>query len=715
MNDSDLSRRRFLSSSGVLVASIILPCSSAAQTYTELVPNRFNDRIEIRDTGRVHIHIGRIEMGQGLNSAIAQLAAEELDIAVHRIIILPVDTASAPNEGFTDSSASMHSTGMAVRRAAASARAMLLALAARHLNVPIVNLNVEDGTIRAGVHTITYWQLATRRIRKLPSIREVPLKSPVQYRLIGREIPRIDLSAKITGSAVYVQDLHLADMLHARVIRPPGYGAKLDGFNIDINEISIMQGVVQVVRNGSFLAVVAEREEQAIHARERLRNAAHWNETESMPGRDAIFDYLCEEAGMSELTEAAGQSQVVTTYQIPYRMHGSIGPSCAIAHYKKGYLTIWSHAQGMYPLRNAIASLVGLPVNRVRCIHVEGSGCYGHNGADDAAADAALIAFAIPGRPVRLQWMRDDEHRWEPYGPAMVIQVRGEVNNNGRIAKWNYAVASPTHSCRPGGAVCLLASQHIEPPVAPSFLDGLTQWAGGGRFNADPYYDVTAHVEVKFVRKAPLRSSALRSLGAFANVFAIEGFMDDLARAAGKDPLAFRLDHLSDPRARAVLEATANKFGWSERQTGTKLGYGLGFARLSNYGAYLAVAAEVESTGPETAARLVRIVATVDCGEIINPDGVRNQIEGGIVQASSWTLLERVDFDQTRIINNDWISYPILRITDTPEIDIHMLDKPGEPYLGIGEAAHGPTAAAIANAFSCITGRRHNTLPLTSI
>lgn len=488
MNESDLSRRRFLSSSGLLVATIMLPRSAAAQTHTELISNRFNDRIEIRDTGRVHIHIGRVEMGQGLNSAIAQLAAEELDIAVHRIIMLPVDTASAPNEGFTDSSASMHSTGMAVRQAAAHARAVLLTLAARRLNVPIVNLSVEDGTIRAGVHTVTYWQLVTSRIRNLPPIRKMSLKSPDDYRLIGREIPRIDLPGKITGKAVFVQDLHFPDMLHARVVRPPSYGATLNGFNIDLNVVSAMPGIVEVVRNGSFLAVVAQREEQVIHAREQLRNAAQWKETESMPGSYAISDYLRQEAEMSELTEAENRSHVVTTYQIPYRMHGSIGPSCAVAYYQEGYLTIWSHAQGMYPLQSAIASLLRLPENRVRCIHMEGSGCYGHNGADDAAADAALIALAVPGRSVRLQWMRDDEHRWEPYGPAMVIQVRGEVDNNGRIAHWNYVVASPTHSCRPGGAVRLLAAQHIEPPLAPSLLEGLTQWGGGGRFNAEPYW-----------------------------------------------------------------------------------------------------------------------------------------------------------------------------------------------------------------------------------
>lgn len=391
-------------------------------------------------------------------------------------------------------------------------------------------------------------------------------------------------------------------------------------------------------------------------------------------------------------------------------MHASIGPSCAVAQFKDDQLTVWTHAQGIFPLRASLAGLVGLPARAIRCVHLEGSGCYGHNGADDAAADAALIARALPGAPVRVQWMREDEHRWEPYGPAMVVQLSGAVDGSGRITEWSHTVASPTHSSRPGGAARLLAARHVEPPIAPSFLDGLTTWAGGGGYNAKPYYRVPAMVDSRFVRRAPMRSSALRSLGAYANAFAIESFMDELAAIAGVDSVDFRLAHLDDPRAIAVLRLAAERFGW-RTGGGPDTGQGVGFARLNGYGAYVAVCAQAVA-GTEGRPCIARLVAAVDCGEWINPDAVRNQIEGGIVQAASWTLHERVTFDRTRITSTDWSSYPILRIGEAPTVEVHLIDRPGEEYLGVGEAAQGPGGAAVSNAVARLRGQRFRTLPL---
>lgn len=708
MSENSLSRRAVLTAGGALAVSIAVPGCGRAQTQAASTANRFNDRIEIHSDGTVHVLIGRIEMGQGLNSAIAQLAAEELDVAMSRIVIPPVDTAFAPNEGFTDSSASMRGTGMAVRQAAAEARAMLLAMAARRMGTSAAALSVQDGNIRGGTENLTYWQIIVSGEMSIPAIGSVTLKQPPGYRLLGTDTPRTDLLAKVTGGMAFVQDLRLPDMLHARVVRPPSYSATLTALRAE--GVSSLPGVVQVVRNGSFLAVAAEREEQAIRAAEALREAAQWRENETLPGDDALFSHLRREAGLRQQPDGRSGRRLASTYEIPYRMHGSIGPSCAVAQFTDERLKVWSHAQGMYPLRSSLSGLVGLPQNRIRCIHMEGAGCYGHNGADDAAADAALIAMAVPGRTIRLQWMREDEHLWSPYGPAMVMQMSGALDASGRIAEWSSRIASPPHSSRPGGAARLLAARHVDPAIAPSFLDGFTQWAGGGSYNADPYYDIPARVDARFVRRGPLRSSALRSLGAFANVIAIEGFMDELAEMAGKDPVAFRLDHLTDARARAVIDTTAERFGWAGFAAPGR-GKGFGFARLNNYGAYVAVAAEARAS-ESGAIRIPRVVATVDCGELINPDGVRNQIEGGILQAASWTLMEAVAFDRMRVTSADWDSYPILRITEAPEIDVHLINRNGDNYLGVGEAAQGPAGAAVVNAAVNLIGRRLRKLPL---
>ncbi|OHV77258.1 molybdopterin cofactor-binding domain-containing protein [Rhizobium sp. LCM 4573] len=696
---SDLSRRVFMLGSGALAVAISMLGSAPARARQSL-----NERIEIHADGTIRLRVGRIEMGQGFNSAMAQLAAEELDVDIARIRILPVDTAISPNEGFTDSSASIRSSGMAVRRAAAEARAMLLGTAARRLSAPLSTLRVDDGTVRSATGSISYWALVAEG--SLVTTAPPRLKATADRRLVGHDMPRIDLPAKVMGKAVFLHDLRLPGMLHARVLRPPSYEARLA--SLDSALLSAMPDV-RLIRNGSFLAVVAECEEEAVRALERLRSSATWRESETMPEPGDLYAYLRREANVPELSPSSSRARLSATYEVPYRMHGSIGPSCAIAFFEDGNLTVWSHAQGMYPLRSSLADLVDLPQEHIRCIHMEGAGCYGHNGADDAAADAALIARAIPGRAIRLQWMREDEHLWEPYGPAMVAQVSGRVEN-GRIRDWGYIVASPAHSSRPGGATRLLAARHVEPPIAPSFLAGFTQWAGGGSYNAEPYYDIPAQVDVRFVRRAPLRSSALRGLGAFANVFAIESFMDELAAEAGIDPVTFRLDHLSDPRARLVIETVADHFGWSRFTEQAGRGKGFGFARLNNYGAYVAVAVEMERDA-NGRFEIIRAVAAVDCGEVVSPDGVRNQIEGGIVQAASWVLMEKVDFDRTRVTSADWDAYPILRITEAPEVEVNLIDRPGQPPLGVGEAAQGPAGAAVANAAASI-GPRIRSLPL---
>ena len=412
----------------------------------------------------------------------------------------------------------------------------------------------------------------------------------------------------------------------------------------------------------------------------------------------------------------SGARSLEATYTRPYQSHGSIGPSCAVAQFVDGAMTVWTHTQGVYPDRQAIAEMLGMTPASVRLIHVEGSGCYGHNGADDAAADAALIARVLPGRPVRVQWMREQEHGWEPYGPAMVTRLSASLTTDGKIADWNFAVWSNTHSMRPGGAGALLAAQHMARSFAVPAPKPLPLPEGGGDRNAIPIYNFpNAHVMHHFIPVMPLRISAMRALGAYHNVFSTESFMDELAALAGADPVEFRLRHLDDQRGRAVVEKAAEEFGWTRgQQPPRNRGYGFAFARYKNLAAYCAIASEVEVDRETGRARLVRAVAAVDAGQVVNPDGITNQIEGAIMQSSSWTLYESVTFDETRITSIDWQTYPILRFNAVPDsIAVHIINRPGQPFLGSGETGQGPAAASLANAIAHATGKRLRDLPLS--
>jgi CO/xanthine dehydrogenase Mo-binding subunit len=509
-------------------------------------------------------------------------------------------------------------------------------------------------------------------------------------------------------------------MVHARVVRPPSYGAQLT--ECDTSAVEKLPGVVKVVRDGNFLAVVATKEFQAIKAMRALSVAAKWKETASLPKQDDLLHVLTSLPSQN-LTifqqsnpSAIGQKTLEATYTRPYQSHGSIGPSCAVAQSINNEMTVWTHTQGVYPDRQGIAEMLRVAPASVRLIHVEGSGCYGHNGADDAAADAALIARELPGVPVRVQWMREQEHAWEPYGPAMVTKLKASLDRNGAISDWNFEVWSNTHSMRPGGAGALLAAQHMAQPFAAPAPKPLPLPEGGGDRNAIPIYKFpNAHVVHHFVPAMPLRISAMRSLGAYHNVFSIESFMDELAGAAGADPVEFRLKHLDDRRGRDVIAKAAEGFGWRKGQKAPQgRGYGFAFARYKNLAAYCAIATEVEVNGETGRPRLVRAVAAVDSGQVVNPDGLTNQIEGAIVQSMSWTLYESVTFDDTRITSIDWQTYPILRFDAVPDrIDVHIINRPGLPFLGSGETGQGPAAASIANAIANATGKRLRNLPLT--
>jgi CO/xanthine dehydrogenase Mo-binding subunit len=406
------------------------------------------------------------------------------------------------------------------------------------------------------------------------------------------------------------------------------------------------------------------------------------------------------------------------TYTRPYQSHASIGPSCAVAQWQDGKLTVWTHSQGVFPLRADLAKVFGLKPQEIRCVHAEGSGCYGHNGADDVALDAALVARATSGRPVKLQWMRDDEFMWAPYGSAMVMTLSGSVDPQGQVVSWSHELWSHPHSTRPGSTpgVNLLAARHLAQPFAPMLPADVPQPTGGAARNAIPLYDFPNVKVVKhYIAETPLRTSALRTLGGYANVFALESFVDELAAAAGADPVEFRLRHLKDPRGRAVIEAAAKKAGWRSGVRGDGVrGRGFAFSKYKNLACYCAMVADVEVDRKTGRVSVNRVVAAVDAGQIVNPDGVVNQIEGGIIQSASWTLMEAVRFDRTRVTTRSWTDYPIVRFTEVPEVDVVLLNQPAERFLGVGEGAQGPTAAAIANAIAHATGKRLRALPFTA-
>ncbi|APO72837.1 isoquinoline 1-oxidoreductase molybdopterin-binding subunit IorB-related protein (plasmid) [Rhizobium gallicum] len=728
----EMSRRGLLAGTGALIVSfstiraLAQEIPTAAPEKPKLPGSLDDDRyldswIRIDSDGKITVFTGKVELGQGIGTALIQVAAEELEVDPSDIALVTADTGRTPDEGFTAGSQSMQNSGTAIRNAAAQVRGLLIAEAARRFNLPPDQLRAKKKSVSGpDGRSTTYGELVSGQFLHVEAQPQSKLKQPDALSIIGRDVQRIDIPGKVTGAATYVQDLRLEGMVHARVIRPPSYGATLK--DIDATAAAAMAGVISVIRDGSFLAVVAEKEWQAIKAMRAVEKAAQWDEPATLPEQTDLAAALTAlEKDFGTVAESGHPSFsngaiYEATFTRPYQMHGSIGPSCAVAHLKAdGSLDIWSHTQGVFPDRGAIAQMLAMPEEKVRVIHMEGSGCYGHNGADDAAADAALIAMKIPGRPVRVQWMREQEHMWEPYGPGMVSKVRASLDASGRIDNWTYDVWSNTHSTRPGNAGSLLAGRAKEQPTPLEPPKLSISPNGSGDRNADPLYVIpNRRVLWHFLPDMPLRVSALRGLGAYANVFSIESAMDELAIAAKADPVEFRLRHLEDDRASDVVKLAADKFGWRRGEVPSGHGRGFAFARYKNRAAYLAVALEAKIERETGRVQVLRAVAAIDAGQAVNPDGIRNQTEGGILQSISWTLYEAVTFDRTRITSIDWASYPILRFGSVPEsVEVHILDRPGQPFLGTGEAAQGPTCAALANAIRNATGKRLGDLPLS--
>jgi nicotinate dehydrogenase subunit B len=682
------------------------------------------------DEGKVIVQTGKVELGQGISTAIAMIAAEELDVSIDQIDIKTGRTDSGPNEFITAGSMSIEGSGSAVRQVCAEARAYLLNRAADLFKVDFTELAIREGVVSnpAGNEQVSFWQLLDGHQLDFMATGETGPKAASQYSVVGHPATRIDLQAKLTGKPAFIQDLRMGNRLHARIVRPPGMAFSLS--SLDFSSVEAMPGVCKVVVDGNFIGVIAETEFTAVQARRKLHRLAQWRTDpqhrlppdiaqflkENVEQRLLVEDGLPRESSIPPLLEAAGSVRCSATYFKPYHLHGSIGPSAAIAEFSDDHLTVYSHSQGPHVLRAAISQALVMDQDHIAVVHAENAGCYGHNGADDAAMDAAILACQYPGRPVFLQWQREDEHLWEPFSPAMLIELDACVID-GCIRTWNADVYSQTHMGRPvpfGSVTNLVAAWQKSMPMPRARARPGIALHGGIHRNADPYYLIPEKRIVKnLVTDQRVRTSSTRSLGAFANVFAIETFMNELALASGEDAVQFRLNHLQDDRGKAVITTMTDRLGEYQADTtdGLLSGRGIAFARYKNSKCYAAVGM-VLSVNPETfQITLQHAVISADAGLVIDPDGLTNQLEGGLIQAASWTLKEAVQFGEFASISQNWDSYPILTFPETPTVETIILDQPREPSLGAGEATQGPTPAAISNAIFDATGIRIREIP----
>lgn len=689
--------------------------------------------LAITADGRVIVRSGKVDIGQRISTALAAIAAEELDVALDRIDMATVETGISPDEGVTSGSNSMQDSGQAIRLAGATARQHLIAKAAAQLEVDADSLELSDGLIRSrGTNrSVTYWDLQGDQPFEIPIDPEATVKAPEDYEEVGTPQAARGLAELVTGQAKFVHDMALPGMLHARVVRPPHYHARLSSLDETVSQ-RLEETGIRVVRDGSYLAVAGTDEYAVIKAGERLAGAASWNMGNGLPTADIydsmktnprislpVADGIPHKDPVPELPAPPANAAATLTarYEKPYHMHGSIGPSAALAQADDGKIEIHTHSQGIYVLREALAGGLGMKEEDLHIIHVPGAGCYGHNGADDAAVDAALIARALPGIPILLKWTREDEHGWEPYSTAMAMDVQASVDADGNVVAWSQESFGDTFMMRPRnsppgeGAKRLLPLRYIENGADDPVPQPTLRYHVGIHRNLDPLYSFPEPRLVKnLVRGLPLRTSALRTLGGFANVYAIECFLDELAEAAGIDPVEFRLRHLDDERAKACVQAVADGLFKTEKPSGR--GRGIGFAQYTNSKAYSAVGVELE-VGDDAVIRLHRAVVAVDAGQVVDPDSLILQSEGGFLQAASWALHEEVTFDRDGITSRDWDSYPILRFDNVPEIETILIDRPGDPYLGAGEAVSGPAGAAIANAIYDAAGLRLRRMPFT--
>jgi CO/xanthine dehydrogenase Mo-binding subunit len=722
------SRRAFLQAGGAIVVSFAFPGLGAAQTSTPkeklALYEGLDSWLAIGADGHVTVFCGKVELGTGVTTGLSQIVAEELDFPVSRIRMIMGDTAIVPDQGTTTGSKTIQMGGPQLRRVAAEARAVLAELAAAKLGVAADAAGIREGVVfvkAAPEKQLTFAELLGGKRFERKLTQHARLKPIADYTVVGQPVPRVDLPAKVAGSFEYVHNVRLPGMLHGRVVRPPAVGATL----IRADEASVKNLGVRVVTRGNFVGVVARREETAIAAARQLK--VEWalpaRAGESVDIHRELRTYPTETQSVTAIGDVVtalpqAARSVKASYSTPFQMHGSIGPSCGLADVRDGAATVWCGTQHSFGLVAAVAGVLGIPADKVRVAWTEASGCYGHNGADDSAVDAALLSQAV-GKPVRVQWMRHDEHGWDPKGPAMVVDLAAGLDSNGNIVAWDFINITSTHSTRPrhqpGNTLGGQLTGH-----APAY-----ELSNGGR-NANVTYEFAAkRVQIRYHKSSPLRPSALRGLSAYQHTFANESFMDELAAAANADPVAFRLAYLKDERARTVITTVAKLARWDAGKTGhaspggstgndVASGRGIAFVQYENENAYAAVVVDVEVNRASGQVRVKRMYAAQDCGLIVNPDGVRNQVEGCLVQGMSRALFEEVRFDRSGVNSTDWFSYPIARFDDVPEVlEIELINRPDKPSVGAGEASTCPLAGAIGNAIFNATGTRLREYPFS--
>lgn len=717
-----LDRRAILKGSGALTVAFAVglrPRDAAAWTEKPVATDEVAAFLAIDAQGGVTVYVGKVDLGTGVRTGMMQIAAEELDVPMARITVVQGDTALTPDQGVTYGSLSIQNGGVQLRAAAATARRELVRLAAARLGAEPSSLRVEDGVVIGAAGRASYAELVGGRALALKVDANAPIKPPEARRIVGRALPRVDIPDKVFGRFHYVHDVRREGMLHGRTVFPPALGATVEA--VDEASVRDLPGEVRVVREGNYLGVVAATEWAAIRAARALK--VRWSSWEGLPDQARIFEHVrASPVAQVQVTSDRGNpgaaiqgaaKRLSATYDFPIQSHASMGPSCAVAEFTGERLTVWTASQGTHTLRKQLALMLGMPVERVRCIYVEGSGCYGRNGHEDAAADAALLARAV-GRPVRVQWMREDEHGWDPKGPPHLVDLRAGLDAQGGIVGWESEAFIPKGA---GGPVDLTTAT----------LSGLPR---DGQLNpgnivhnlAVPYAFPAAKTTCHRLDATPFRPSWIRTPGRMQNTYANEAFIDECAAQAGADPIAYRLRYMpaDDPRGREVLERVARLAHWqarpspqADRSGEVMRGRGVSYCKYELVRTYVAAVAEVEVTRSTGAIRVTRFWCTHDCGQMINPDGVKSQVEGNIVHTLSRTLKEELTFSRGAVTSLDWSTYQVIRMPEVPEIVVELIDRPAERPWGAGEPAAAVVPSAVSNAVFDATGVRLRSIPYT--
>ena len=723
------SRRQVLKGGGALIVSFSLagPIGEAfaqAPAAKPVALTEVDSFLSIDAKGLVTCYSGKVDLGTGISTALRQIVADELDVPMSRVNLITGDTLLTPDQGKTWASITIQIGGMQIRNAASTARIALLEDAAKRLSVKPEDLKVADGVISGGGKRVTYGELIGGKMfsLKLDHAKPAKAKEPKDYKLVGKPVPRVDIPGKVTGQFTYMQDFRVPGMLHGRVVRPPAMEAKLE--SVDENSIKSIPGIVEVVREGNFLGIVAQSEWAAIKAAQTIK--ATWSKWEGLPEQAKLYEHVratkvveaqvtSNVGNVAEAMAKEGVKTVKATYDFAINIHGSIGPSCAVAEFKDGKLTSWSASQATHDLRKQLAQMFGLPAENVRCIYLEGAGCYGRNGHEDAAGDAALLAKAV-GRPVRVQWSRADEHGWEPKGPPTLIDMRAGVDAAGNVTAWDSEFFIPQATA---GSWLV--------PLVPATLAGLPQkpdLSPGNIFqnSAIPYKFPNIKTVCQRLETTPFRPSWIRTPGRMQNTYGNECFMDELAVATKTDPIEFHRKYIdpNDKRGLEVLDRLIALAKWEKRPSpqpsvsGNVLkGRGMSYTKYELVRTYVGVVAEVEVERSTGKIRVPRFYVVHDCGQIINPDGLKNQIEGNVIQTLSRTLIEELKFSRSMVTSLDWKTYPILTFPDVPEIVMDLIDRPAERPWGAGEPTTAVVPSAISNAVFDATGVRLRSVPYT--